>query len=349
MLKRNTLLLFMAVGALLAWPMPAVAWHQDGHYAVARFAWNQLNDQQKASILKILKAHPHYDIYLKAECPKDVGEGEWAFVRASTWSDWVRSPTAPGLTTAVADAIRTAFNKGVWHYVDLPYIHPADKDKFNEADIRKVILLPELDSKGEPRHALAAIKLALKMLTAANSSDKDKAIYLSWLSHLTGDLHQPLHCTALIASKATLGTLQFDPPDGDRGGNQVAVKRKADDTEAVNLHFFWDALVFRTQPGFASVDAVVAKMRTNPKFQRDQLPELAATDPMAWAEEGLAIAKAVVYNGDDGFLKMTAIPVGGKVKAATRPYCRRVTRSVPRRLRRGVWSSRAIALPISWV
>jgi hypothetical protein len=305
--------------AFLALPGKAAAWHENGHYAIARLAWQQLDDKQKVDILKILKAHPHYDIYLKAECPKELSEGEWAFLRAATWSDWVRSPRAPGLGKVDADAIRVTYNKGVWHYVDLPLIHPADKGKFDEPSIRKEILEPEFDAKGEPRHALAAIKLALKTLSAADTPDKDKAIYLCWLSHITGDIHQPLHCTSLIASKATYGTYPFDPPEGDRGGNLVAVRRQASDSEAVNMHFLWDALVFRGQSGYSSVEAMVAKLRSDPQLQRDRLPELKATDTLAWVEEGLALVKDVVYRGDKGFLEMAAFAAQAKVKAEDAP------------------------------
>ena len=68
--------------------------------------------------------------------------------KASTWSDWVRGSREEGVKE---------YSRGVWHYVDLPLIHPNDIGKFDEADIRKQILLPELDKNGEPRHAWARL------------------------------------------------------------------------------------------------------------------------------------------------------------------------------------------------
>ena len=308
---RNRLIFSMVLvlGLFACLPGRASAWSQNGHYAVARLAWQQLDDKQKLAITKILKAHPNYDIYLKVGCPKDMNEGEWAFIKASTWSDWLRGPRAEGLKQSEADAIRDEYSRGVWHYVDLPLIHPNDVGKFDEAAIRKEILLPELDKKDQPRHALAAIKLSMQKLTSADTSDKEKAVYLCWLSHVTGDLHQPLHCVSLIASKDTYNPQKLDPPGGDQGGNLVGFKRTPDGNVTV-MHAFWDGLVFRGQQGFASVDAKVTEWLRNPNFQRDKLPELAATDPLAWAEEGLEACKNVAYKGDDGFLKLAVIGKG---------------------------------------
>jgi len=77
---------------------PASAWHKEGHMAVARMAWYQLTDKQKTRLGEILKAHPHYELFLIADRPSGVSEVEWAFVRAATWPDWVRDPQAKDLT-----------------------------------------------------------------------------------------------------------------------------------------------------------------------------------------------------------------------------------------------------------
>ena len=37
---------------------------------------------------------------------------KWSFIRAATWSDWVRSGPPE----------RTKFHRGTWHYVNRPYI-----------------------------------------------------------------------------------------------------------------------------------------------------------------------------------------------------------------------------------
>ena len=69
----------------------------------------------------------------------------------------ITPPTGGSLDASKRTAIKAQFNKPVWHYVDLPFIHPQDVGKFDEAAIRKEILEPFFDAKGEPRHALAAL------------------------------------------------------------------------------------------------------------------------------------------------------------------------------------------------
>jgi hypothetical protein len=293
------------VGAFaVAMPSRAAAWHSDGHMAIARIAWKQLNAGEQLRITKVLKAHPHYDVFLVDGRPKDLAsEAEWIFARAAVWADWVRDPMGPGLDTARSKAIKKQFNKPLWHYVDLPFVHPKDVEKFDEAAIRKQILEPALNARGEPRHALAALEHVTKQLRAADTSDGDRAVALGWLMHLVGDLHQPLHGTSLISIKPV-----FDPPGGDRGGNLLAVKIKADDPKAVNLHYYWDSLLFRDESGYAAVDGLAARLANDPKLQRSELPELKAPEFLAWADESLELAKTVVYKHEGKFLKLRSLP-----------------------------------------
>ena len=316
----------VVLAAILAWPTPATAWHQCGHMTTARIAWQQLNDKERVQIAKILKAHPHYDIYLTAKRPRDLAsEPEWAFVQSTIWADWVRDPNAPylrdlapRLDAAKSKAITKQFNKPVWHYVDLPFIHPRDVGKFDEAAIRKEILEPYYDDKGEPRHALAALEQSMKQLQNADTPDADKAVALCWLGHVAGDLHQPLHGCSLIASKETYDP-PLSPPGGDQGGNLVIIRVKPSDTKFTKLHFFWDALLFGEDQSYAAVQALADKLLKDPKLQRNQLPELKARDFLAWAEESRELCKKVVYKDKDAMLKVQTVPPGKVDWAALDP------------------------------
>src|SRR5262245_66489398 len=84
---------------------------------VARIAWKELTPEERAKVTKILKLHPHYDEYLASERPTGFSEDEWTFMRASTWSDWVRGgPPA-----------RKAFDRPTWHYVNIPIVQEGSK------------------------------------------------------------------------------------------------------------------------------------------------------------------------------------------------------------------------------
>jgi hypothetical protein len=318
---------------LLALPVPAAAWHMYGHMAVARIAWQQLNAKERKRIDEILKAHvhdgiDHYKVYLLADLPTKpmdaITEDEWTFARAAVWADWIRDPKreSAGLTAKQSASINTRFHKGPWHYINLPLLHPADVEFVGAAklaDLRKARLEPEFDENGLPRHVVAALKHAMNNLRDPKGTDADKAVALCWLMHLVGDVHQPLHASGLIARAESLPKTKFDPrpffeaPEGDAGGNRVAIK-PTKDADAQNLHFYWDALVFDDRADFAEINGRLQQLQRHADYQPDKLPELKIKDFLAWAEESHALAKTVAYrkNGtpDSEFLNATPLPKG---------------------------------------
>jgi hypothetical protein len=40
---------------------PAFAWNEKGHLVIARLAWRQLTEGQRAKVSAALKKHPHYE------------------------------------------------------------------------------------------------------------------------------------------------------------------------------------------------------------------------------------------------------------------------------------------------
>src|SRR5262249_20099861 len=69
----------------------------------------------------------------------------------------------------------------------------------------------------------------------------DRAVAVSWICHLVGDIHQPLHNVARFSAAF---------PEGDRGGNAVVFPNPRGPD---NLHSYWDELlgsdgVFNTFP-----------------------------------------------------------------------------------------------------
>src|SRR4029077_16255685 len=74
-------------------------------------------------------------------------------------------------------------------------------------------------------------QLAVCLEKIGSGSQEDKAVYLTWLFHLVGDIPQPLHCTAVFSERF---------PDGDRGGNLALIRIRSGPT---NLHSFWDGLL----------------------------------------------------------------------------------------------------------
>src|SRR5205085_2765596 len=107
--------MILALALLVLLGSPALAWNEKGHMVVARLAWRQLTEKQRDQVVATLKKHPHYEEFLAAQKPDGFSEDEWVFLRAATWSDWVRNHHA-------AD-----FNHGPWHYINYPVVPPGSK------------------------------------------------------------------------------------------------------------------------------------------------------------------------------------------------------------------------------
>src|SRR5271169_467286 len=194
----------VAVLALALLPAPVLAWNEHGHMVVARLAWNQLSADQRAKVVAILKNHPHYADYLAARKPEGFTEDEWVFMRAATWPDWVRG--------------KRDHDRPTWHYINYPIIPPGSA-------------VEAADHEPPAKQENIVNQLAVCIEKIKTGTDEEKAVYMTWLFHLVGDIHQPLHCTAVYSERF---------PDGDRGGNLAIVRTR---TSSTNLHSFWDGLL----------------------------------------------------------------------------------------------------------
>ena len=141
-----------------------------------------------------------------------------------------------------------------WHYIDLPFS-------------------PDGTPLEPPKvpNALTELRRILKgsSLTAYD---------LPWLIHLTGDVHQPLHCSSRFTKSL---------PHGDQGGNLVYV------TPGRNLHSVWDGLAGSDQSE-ASVDRFAAEITAELIRAMGAHPRL-SKDPKRWIDEGFALAMHDVY------------------------------------------------------
>src|SRR3954451_16700985 len=104
-------------------PLVVRAWNDAGHETIALIAYNRLSSGEKERVDKLLRAHPHYDLLLATDKPANADGREWAFIRAATWPDKVR----PGIGPHQRAAEISKYDHPSWHYLDLPYIWPADK------------------------------------------------------------------------------------------------------------------------------------------------------------------------------------------------------------------------------
>jgi hypothetical protein len=117
-----------------------------------------------------------------------------SLARASTWADEIRSDPA------------TYSHTYDWHYTDWP-----DQQDHHDHST-------ETEDGGK---LLSALGQQIKTLASSESSAQDKAFALKFISHLLGDLHQPLHVGNGL----------------DAGGNFCRITYFG---EKMNLHALWD-------------------------------------------------------------------------------------------------------------
>lgn len=279
-------LFVIAAAVSLSLASSSFAWNDAGHMLIARIAWLRMTPEQRAKVSEVLKQHPHYDSYLTAKCPADVPREEWAFLKAATWSDYIRPPK-----TLDADKIATherhKFHRGPWHYVNFPY-HAGQK----ESALPQHPLPNETNILDQIDQSQKVLKRLLKSDVGAVpdiSHDANRAVRVCWLFHLIGDLHQPLHAVALVDEK-----LFPEGDHGDQGGNLLAIRADAN-AKPQRLHAYWDGIL-GYDSRFSSVCDFADLLSRDPTLATDKLEELAAhKQPRDWAAESFAAAKTHAY------------------------------------------------------
>jgi S1/P1 Nuclease len=149
-----------------------------------------------------------------------------------------------------------------FHYVDFVF-------RDNDASIPPV--------PSEP-HVLSKMVEYTTSLKAGNGDAQSIADALSWLIHLFGDVHQPLHCIDHISALH---------PTGDQGGNAFKLRGNPG-----KLHALWDSSVSVLQ----NIDEELLAKQIAAQNPRASLSaDLAVAAPEAWARNGFELAKTYAY------------------------------------------------------
>lgn len=221
---------------ILFYSVPSYGWFNAGHMAVAYIAYQQLTQDKKDRVDALLAMNPdrkNWLILIPASASDD-DRKMMIFMIAATWPDRIkklkqiyRNDTANGdvpdgkPSNSQNIGYKDHFLHKYWHFVDTPFAQDGLSVKHKKT--------PKPNAETE----IAIFRSVL----ASNKSDALKSYDLSWLLHLVGDVHQPLHCITRFGKKQ---------PTGDAGGNLVNICKssnvpcpKADKGE---LHAFWDGL-----------------------------------------------------------------------------------------------------------
>src|SRR5262245_56580808 len=250
--------------------VPAMAWNHSGHMIVSELAWRELSTSKKKAISNLLKQHPHYALLLATNVPPGVDTNEWVFLRASVWPDMVR-PSRSGGREKPADV--TKYHRSQWHYINIPYVLPADADHISPSSFT----IPTTN-------ILWALTNALTILEDRHAEPADKAVSLCWLLHLVGDLHQPLHAATLLSDAY---------PQGDQGGNLLGV---VDASQVpLNLHSLWDQFL-GAGDSYEFIASVADNIAHASQYDPSNLPEYKNHKTIrGWADESFVAAETFAY------------------------------------------------------
>lgn len=202
------------------------------------YAWGQQGHRITAAIAEY-HLSPQAKAWLK---PLLVPQG---LAKMATYPDDMRSNPDPFWQHA-ADP---------YHYVTLrqtPHYHPEDEP-----------------AEGD---AISALRHFTGQLQDSKTSEADKRLALSFVIHIIGDLHQPLHVS--------------DAKRNDRGGNKHKVQYFGKDT---NLHSVWDSSIIDSQQLSYSEYA----KWLNTEIQAADVKVWRSTNPMQWIYESSQLNPSV--------------------------------------------------------
>lgn len=175
--------------------------------------------------------------------------GHESLAEASTWMDEIRSDNKYDHTHP-------------WHYMSVPE--------------GQTYATCEKNSKGDIFEAIGRMQEIIKN---QNSTQVEKKHAIRMLTHLVGDIHQPLH----------VGNGQ------DRGGNSVKIKWFFDDS---NLHRIWDSeIIDEKKMSYTEI----ALMVDHPVDEIEK-STLCSTDLNVWVSEAIALRKQVYNYGTKDYV-----------------------------------------------
>ncbi len=233
----------------------AGAWNESGHRQIALSAYERLPPAERAAWLAVLQRHPRYREDFLGRLPPRLAPGQrgaWLFSQAAVWPDIARG--------------QPRYHRADWHYVN----QRLELRRAGLGECPPIAPVERPASEAQVHHLPAALEWARATLRRQSAPAAQQAIALSWLLHLVGDAHQPLHTVAVFGE----GRLR----EGDRGGNLVRVRG------GKTLHHYWDGLLGDGR----SMRSVYARAR--------RLPEPPSAPAAAgWLSEGCALARQRVY------------------------------------------------------
>lgn len=270
---------------------PAFAWWDAGHKIAASIAYRQLSPEQRRHVATVLRAHPRWEQDFQGAMPESVRDGdvaeqdEWIFQQAAVWPDLARDFQGDD---------RTTYHHSTWHYINLPqFLTPADQTALRDKLTVNINRHPP-ETPVENMNIIQTIGVARQMIANRTVPAESRAVMLCWLFHTVGDIHQPLHSTALFSRHLF--------PEGCRGGNQVKTMQRG------NLHSLWDSLPGERIPWREARNKALTWIEQSDAHGRHAAQTLTSEK---WLTESHDLVKTAVYD-DEVLAELRAAETAGQ-------------------------------------
>ena len=241
---------------------------------VAYIAYKKLTPAVQARADDLLRRNPYYREWERriAVAASDAEKRLWIFMRAATWPDQIKARdsgyTDDGTDSGMRpDGERSAQNTGYgdrlrhryWHFVVKPFSRDGSP-------------LPPIPTP----NAQDRIHLFRAVIASTTESDDLKSYDLTWLLHLVGDVHQPLHVATRVSATQ---------PDGDRNGSLVKL---CSSPCKHDLRAFWNTILGPETTVTRAADLA----KTLPPAG---IADAAELDEAIWVQESFELAKSQAY------------------------------------------------------
>jgi hypothetical protein len=200
-----------------------------------------------------------------------------SFQQAANWPDMLRGQKIETYTH--------------WHYVDVFF-------SMDGTPIKQTI---------DTDNAVWALTRIEKVVKNENANPYERARFLSFLVHIVGDVHQPLHTVSLVS---------LNHPDGDMGGNVYFVRYG---NKQKNLHSLWDEGVGVFSENATPDRASLIANRITSTYPRAYFADQAKDfEPDTWVKEGMKVSQNYVYTIQEKQTPTTDYLEAGKQTAEQR-------------------------------
>ncbi|MCB1827382.1 MAG: S1/P1 nuclease [Coxiellaceae bacterium] len=254
---------YLLITLLLIATNSAFAWDATGHIIVAQIAYNNLTPTAKADV-NYLIGNTNFASNFPQFTP---------YVYSAPWPDYLKYSINPpaGKTMEIFNFLKTETEH--WHYDNQAYVI---------GNYQPQPLTPN-NSVWAINYLVSDLKRLIK------SKNYSQAAYaLVFMTHIVGDLHQPLHNSDMYDSFF---------PNGDLGGNYYTIQTIYGNSE---LHSLWDESLgrFNDWPNY-SPDAGYRPPLANVQATAQQFQNLCGSvtdqNPADWHHESYLLVVDYVY------------------------------------------------------